>query len=460
MSAPERMYVVHPIQRLEHNLARSCPCPPRAVDAAAAAAAAATAADAAVLPVVHAARVSGKAPPPRYLHRVAEAGDGWSYLHGGNLESGLSGDVWRFRAWEPKSRPSAGRSRRGAPAPAPALKLRWEHVWGGGDGDENGAEEADGNASDSSSGGSSGGGGGGESDDETESEGAGDGYGGGGAAAAAPYPGMGVAPPPNAADNEPGGPMAFGAALAAHQVLAPPGPPPGLGAAAGGAQANNGVLGHGLEDAAAVGTGGPRPRCAASWTAMPGTSRIYLFGGQGSENEFFDDLWCFHAGGRGECRWERLDHVREPRQTAGAAGAAGGGGGGGGEDGDEDDREGEGAAGPWSAPEGRWGHTMVEHRGSLYMFGGSSPGVAYARLWRLDTSVSPCVWSLLSPARDMTDAIESGKPQARGGHSATVVRDSLYIFGGNITLVCNEWNFLPFALLRRENDLWWCMCFF
>ena len=113
-----------------------------------------------MLPVVHAARVSGKAPPPRYLHRVAEAGDGWSYLHGGNLESGLSGDVWRFRAWEPKSRPSAGRSRRGAPAPAPALKLRWEHVWGGGDGDENGAEEADGNASDSSSGGSSGGGGG------------------------------------------------------------------------------------------------------------------------------------------------------------------------------------------------------------------------------------------------------------------------------------------------------------
>jgi len=70
------------------------------------------------------------------------------------------------------------------------------------------------------------------------------------------------------------------------------------------------------------------------------------------------------------------------------------------------------------------------------MFGGSSPGVAYAKLWRLDTSVSPCVWSLLSPARDMTDTTaETGKPRARGGHSATVVRDSLYIFGGNITLV-------------------------
>lgn len=147
----------------------------------------------------------------------------------------------------------------------------------------------------------------------------------------------------------------------------------------------------------------PTPRCAVSWTAVRGTNDIYLFGGLGQSDDFLSDLWCFHAGARGQCRWERLRTVREP----------------------EDAGQEVGGGGPGAIPAGRWGHTMVEHQGVLYMFGGTSPGQAYTGLWRLDPSVRPCRWSLL--------AQEGEQPPARGGHSATVVGDTLYIFGGNVT---------------------------
>eukprot|EP00903_Cladosiphon_okamuranus_P010078 g9546.t1 len=378
------------------------------------------------------ARVSSRrTPPPRYLHRMAEAGDGWTYLHGGHLESGLSGDVWRFRVSESKPSDGDGSTVR-------AVKVRWEQVWGGEGGQEGAAEE------DAGSDGTEGS----ESDEEREPENVAVDIGGANAnpnAAAAD-----AASAPDAAPNDPNHHPAPPAqapqppeAAAVAALGAIPAPPPNHPIAAGAHQpalqpafqaamlaVNHGVLGAGFEDAAGVDANGPRPRCAASWTPIPGTNRIILFGGQGSENQFLGDLWCFHAGGRGECRWERLKHEREPRPNSGGGGRAedqaGGNGG---------DNEGGGARGPWRVPEGRWGHTMVEHRGLLYMFGGSSPGKAYAGLWRLDPSVSPCVWSLMRPAaRDTTEAeaAEAGRPGARGGHSATVVKDSLYIFGGNI----------------------------
>lgn len=337
---------------------------------------------------------------------MAEAADGWAYLHGGHLESGLSGDVWRFRVSE-----SSGS---GDGSTARHVKLRWEQVWGG-DSDEANEEEED-----AGSGGSSGG----ESDEELEPE-------NGDAAPDAAHndPSLPAFPPP---PNQPVAPPAAAAVGPPAAAGAPPALQPAFQAAM--LAVNHGVLGAGFEDAAGViDANGPRPRCAASWTHIPGTNRIILFGGQGSENQFLEDLWCFHAGGRGECRWERLNQEREPRP------GGGGGGGGPGGQGDEDanDNEAGGAGGPWRVPEGRWGHTMVEHRGLLYMFGGSSPGKAYAGLWRLDTSVSPCVWSLMRPAGETaaTEAAGSGMPGARGGHSATVVKDSLYIFGGNILRV-------------------------
>lgn len=340
---------------------------------------------------------------------MVEAGDGWKYLHGGHLESGLSGDVWRFRVSESESGDNGGTVR--------ALKLRWEQVWGGESDQEDGTEDAGSDGTDGSS--SNGSSSGGESDEEREQE----------HAAAADGADAGAAP-----DAAHGGPhhaphAPAAAALGPGGAGAPPPPPPPAFQAAMLA-VNHGVLGAGFEEAAGVEAGGPRPRCAASWASgAPGTNKIFLFGGQGSENEFLDDLWCFHAGGRGECRWERLNQQREPRPTGG-----GGGGEGQGEE-DADDNEGGGARGPWRVPEGRWGHTMVGHRGMLYMFGGSSPGKAYGGLWRLDTSASPCVWSLMRPAGEAAETVRGGRPGARGGHSATVVKDTLYIFGGNILKV-------------------------
>lgn len=405
--------------------------------------------------------VSRRAPRPRYLHRAASAGDGWTYLHGGHLESGLSGDVWRFRTSESKVK-RHGRRKSSREAET-AVKLQWEQVWGVAEyhGSETGSEESESGASSC-----------GDSDDENDEPHSDDAAAGGDGGPAASPPHSPVAPSDGAPDNAHQGPLppaqmfavlgqaiGFGAAPsspAAAMANPPVAQNPAHGAPAQGAgpqaafqaamlAANHGVLGAGFEDAAAgadAAEGGgdaecPRPRCAASWTSLPGSNKIFLFGGQGSENDFLGDLWCFHTGGRGACRWEQLTHAREARPEG--EGAAGGGG-----EEEDDDNDGEGAAVPWRVPEGRWGHTMVEHGGYLYMFGGSSPGKAYAGLWRLDTSVSPCVWSLIKPTGDPTLTGESldvpgtsrsGRPRARGGHSATVVHDTLYIFGGNITQV-------------------------
>lgn len=326
---------------------------------------------------------------------MALGADGWYYLFGGHVHLGMSGDVWRFCVEPPKD----GRVKRSS-----RLRLRWEQVDGttaqdaGGSSDndhgqgEGSGVESDGNGSDYS-----------DYDEEEEH---------GSSTDDALTPPVVVMPPPLAGNN-----AAPPNAHHAHHGLGHLFPPAMLHGAGGGAQAamwagNQGVAGGAGENPAGVDADGnrsrPRPRCAASWASIPGTNKIYLFGGVGSDNDFLGDLWCFHAGARGECRWEQLHAEREARPR-------------GGDDEEEIDVL-------WRIPEGRWGHTMVEHRGALYMFGGSSPGQAFAGLWRLDTSVRPCVWSLLTP--------DGEQPPARGGHSATVVRDTLYIFGGNITQVC------------------------
>ncbi|CAM9396035.1 unnamed protein product [Scytosiphon promiscuus] len=226
--------------------------------------------------------VSRRAPRPRYLHRAALADDGWTYLHGGHLESGLSGDVWRFRTSEAKVK-RHGRRKSSREAET-AIKLQWEQVWGAPEytGSDTSSNESESGASSD-----------GDSDQDTADQQHSDDA-TGGAFGAAPSVPAALANPPVAQNPAPGaGPQAaFQAAMLA---------------------VNQGVLGAGFEDAppdvdAAAGEEQaecPRPRCAASWTAVPGSKKIFLFGGQGSENDFLGDLWCFHAGGRGECRDQR-----------------------------------------------------------------------------------------------------------------------------------------------------------
>eukprot|EP00904_Undaria_pinnatifida_P013376 jgi/Undpi1/9169/HiC_scaffold_26.g11627.m1 len=323
------------------------------------------------------ARQDRVAPSPRYLHRVALANDGWHYLFGGHRQLDVVGDVWRFRV--------ENRQRRSTKGGFARVSVRWEHVDGGAsvgdggsdsdsDGVDDGATGSRGSAT--------------ESESESESE----------------------------EELDEGNPAVDGAILPPVVVGPQPLPMAPEVVAAGvpgmGVPENQELFFEGDPLPADFDANGkptrPRPRCAASWVCVPGGNKIYLYGGHGSGNDFLDDLWCFHAGARGECRWEKLDAVGalRPRES-------------------EDQDEGrEANVGRFSVPDGRWGHTMVEHRGALYMFGGSSPGHAYAGLWLLDTSVSPCVWSLLKQ--------EGEQPPARGGHSATVVGDTLYIFGGNI----------------------------
>lgn len=335
------------------------------------------------------ARSTQVAPAPRYLHRVALADDGWYYLFGGHRQLDVVGDVWRFRVEKPR-----GRRTRGAFSP---VSVRWEPVDGvastgdgvpDGEGDGGGGDGAgDGRSateSDSDRG-----------DDEIEVESS-DADGG------APPPPVVATPIPDVNAFPFLVPM-----IAEAQAAGLPG--------VGWAEIQELFFEEAPLPADFDANGKPtrpRPRCAASWTSVPGSNKIYLYGGHGSGNDFLDDLWCFHAGGRGECRWEKLEAVGglRPRHSKHQ----------------EEEKE-VPAIHRYPVPDGRWGHTMVEHRGALYMFGGSSPGHAYDGLWRLDTSVSPCVWSPLEP--------EGEKPPPRGGHSATVVGDTLYVFGGNITTV-------------------------
>lgn len=394
-------------------------------------------------------RSSREVPSPRYLHRVALAGDGWYYLYGGHLSMGVSGEVWRFRVEECRGRGKKMKALVGGAV----LSLKWELVdadglqdAGGADdsGEDDGEDDTSGTGTsdeemsnrnhgedddgscvgklggsdvESCSGGSGGTFSGSEDlrhddhsnvtsdaderedsdDDDDDDEDSG--------FDSALNPAAFFNLPPAAQHAQHGAWQALAAAAAqgnaqdAHAVHA------ALQAAMWAQHDPLGMntVGNGMIALDADGNPTrPCPRCAASWTCIPGGNKFYLFGGLGQEDDFLSDLWCFEAGAHGQCRWERLTAVRED------AGADNG-------------------AAALSVPDGRWGHTMVEHKGFLYMFGGSSPGQAYTGLWRLDPSTRPCRWSLM--------AQEGEQPPARGGHSATVVDDTLYIFGGNITQV-------------------------
>eukprot|EP00953_Heterococcus_sp_UTEX-ZZ885_P030593 16158-Heterococcus_DN1.PRE.1 len=122
--------------------------------------------------------------------------------------------------------------------------------------------------------------------------------------------------------------------------------------------------GHGApHPAAAVAAAAmaPRPdrRCAQSWTPMPGTNKIYLYGGMGEAGRFYNDLWCFDTQ---EQYWQQMvrhHHNEAPSLMTHLQEAA---------------VEGDEAA---AVPGARWGHTAVAYDGALYIFGGSMPGECF-----------------------------------------------------------------------------------
>lgn len=74
-----------------------------------------------------------------------------------------------------------------------------------------------------------------------------------------------------------------------------------------------------------------------------------------------------------------------------------------------------------SIPSARRSHTLTHSNGKLYLFGGSgTSGTKMSDCYRLD--VSTLVWTSLATSGDV--------PTGRDGHTATILDEKLYIFGG------------------------------
>mmetsp|Transcript_42939 Transcript_42939/g.101953 ORF Transcript_42939/g.101953 Transcript_42939/m.101953 type:complete len:424 (+) Transcript_42939:141-1412(+) len=88
-----------------------------------------------------------------------------------------------------------------------------------------------------------------------------------------------------------------------------------------------------------------------------------------------------------------------------------------------------------SSPSGRYGVTLSHYAGKLYLFGGTDggaskhgnsgyePGYEMSELWEFDLSRRK--WRFLNPKEG------SHRPEARYLHSAAVIDDALYVYGGN-----------------------------
>ncbi|KAF1335381.1 Dynein heavy chain, partial [Globisporangium splendens] len=81
------------------------------------------------------------------------------------------------------------------------------------------------------------------------------------------------------------------------------------------------------------------------------------------------------------------------------------------------------ANGPEDLPPPRWRHSAVLHDKKIVVFGGFSAEKRMNDLWIFNTEL--CVWEQKHP-----QGLWEGLPQCRGAHSATLVEDKMYVFGG------------------------------
>ena len=80
-------------------------------------------------------------------------------------------------------------------------------------------------------------------------------------------------------------------------------------------------------------------------------------------------------------------------------------------------------------------HTATLHGNHVYIFGGFEDGSRVNKIHAFD--VEHLTWQLVEPADERAD-----KPKPRAGHSATMINECLYVFGGK-----DDEN-------EKLNDLW------
>ena len=80
---------------------------------------------------------------------------------------------------------------------------------------------------------------------------------------------------------------------------------------------------------------------------------------------------------------------------------------------------------PLPAPIARYGHTMVEINGSVYLYGGLNDTINVSQAGELND-----LWRFNPDNNDFTELSPSNPPQERYGHSAVVYNSSKYIVGG------------------------------
>jgi len=159
----------------------------------------------------------------------------------------------------------------------------------------------------------------------------------------------------------------------------------------------------------------PAPRCSSTLTAvavsgMPGTEVVVMFGGsQGHFEGLSNSLYILQGDNSVSISDATSQHMgltwSEPIVCAHSAADG--------------------------VPGARTGHSAVSWRGKLILFGGNNPQHRFNDTWILDVSepLGVSTGKLLATWIQL-NVRDNVRPPSRSGHTASVVGDSLYVFGG------------------------------
>lgn len=129
---------------------------------------------------------------------------------------------------------------------------------------------------------------------------------------------------------------------------------------------------------------GPRPTGRYGHSLVNVGVKLFVFGGQ-VDDMFYSDMWVFDLTQLRSptCHWEKVEPLTPP-------------------------------------PPPRTNHTVVTYQEKIYLFGGANRDLWYSDTWCYDPALNE--WTQL----DCTGYV----PAPCQGHAATVIGDTMYVFGG------------------------------